>query len=471
MSMTVKVSVNANANTPRDTLKKLFIDILINNNEKMTSANTYANNALRMVEELYKDFSLFKLTDLETDFDKISDYIMELPLASGKQKAITAGVNSIVKALDIDDAIKENYSKLFEVTKEKDSLYRLEKTWAFDDDPVVLWKQIKDRAAAIPEIDVNDVDVTTGKNLRNFMTKYIAMLYTLHPPIRHGEWIASVFLDKDDGKTNHVNLEKGDLTVYEQKSLRFTKKHNKLSPDLVKYMKDVKTIMQKLWPNQKTYYVLPKYEKGGYGPPDPSTISQRIEAVLGQNLNSIRKIYEGVVYKNGSSDTYLYVVNALGHTADTSRKDYLTSLRKDTDKPVWPTHNDHFAILEEYMHSGKKLKPQTSVTGATNTSAVSNTASTTNASSTNITDTTTKKQEQIIKPVLKPVTKPKQEIKVELPNLKNQRSTVTTVTTVTTAQVGGTKDNQCNALTKQHNRCKNKCVKAQDVCHQHLKFN
>jgi hypothetical protein len=328
-----------------------FLSIL--KEHKDTSAKAYTNFALRMVEELY-GYDSFKLEYL-VNFKKISDYINKLPMEAGKRKGVSLGLLMLVKSIKGMDAETINcYEKLYKHIKDLYEMDRLGRQWTFDEEPEVLWSRIKGKVASLPRLTLDKVN--TDGDLRKYMRRYIGLLYTLHPPIRHSEWISCCFMTIDDGKTNHVNLNKEELVIYDQKSRGIDVKRNKLSHVLVENMKEMRQVIKKFYSNAVGDYVLPKYDTS-YGKPECATISEKIEIVLGYNLNCLRKIYEGVVYKKGTPETYLYVVNALGHSVDTSRKEYIKSLKRPATVE-WPTHQDHFVILEEFMHSGEKLTSQ-----------------------------------------------------------------------------------------------------------------
>ena len=174
-------------------------------------------------------------------------------------------------------------------------------------------------------------------------------MYTLFPPIRPSEWISSIFLDKDDGKSNHVNLKKGQLVIYEQKNGKFKK--FKLSAILVAEMKNMKSIWHEIWPDEKTEYVCPSNENG-YKRLSVPTLSVCIKDLFGYTINDLRKIYEGSVYKYGDDDTYLYVCRILGHLPETSKKDYIKDLSRSK---IWGNETSKSNNLDIYMHNIQKV--------------------------------------------------------------------------------------------------------------------
>ena len=329
----------------REELKKEICEYLKVYGVKDSSASTYGNNVLRMVKELYG--GEFELKQLE-ESDKIVEYMEGLSIESGKQVSIAVGVLMLSRSMGLSKEVQDRYEDMYKRASGRDAYRRQEREWRYEKEPEEMWEEIKGNVRMlIPP----PLEIKTNRDLRRYMNVYIGMLYTLHPPIRHGEWISSVLVDGEGGKRNHVNLLRGELVIYDQKSGKMSVRRSRLCPRLVEKMREMDGVMRRLY-GENERYVLPKYDKG-YGKADSTTVSDKIGEVLGYKLNEVRKIYEGVVYKNGSSDTYLYVVNALGHTVDTSKKDYVKGLKRG-DKE-WEG-SDHFSILEEKMHDqGRKI--------------------------------------------------------------------------------------------------------------------
>jgi len=129
-----------------------------------------------------------------------------------------------------------------------------------------------------------DVDID------NYMKYYISKLYTLNPPLILSEWIGSVYLENDDGKTSHVNTKDWYMKIYSGTNSR----KYWLSPGLIKVMKDFRDYMTSRRNSTQIEWVIPSY-RYEYGSNTSSNLSNMIKSIFGMTMTDLRVSYRKAV--------------------------------------------------------------------------------------------------------------------------------------------------------------------------------
>jgi len=198
------------------------------------------------------------------------------------------------------------------------------------------WHEIREK--------VKEYELNKDENMDNYMKYYIASIYTSNPPLRPGEWTSSIFSEKDDGQTNHINVKNGTMKIYQQKSKTYKYREFKLSPKLLKVFNEFREKIVKTYGKRGLEYVIPTY-RYGYGSSNPNNLSKQIMDVFGVNANTLRHIYESTIVSIGPS-TRIYVAYVMGHTLETQAMDYAIygkyENKSEKDCP--------FDLIEEKMH-------------------------------------------------------------------------------------------------------------------------
>lgn len=328
-------------------MQKQITELLIKAGITQSSAKTYASNAFRVIQASFPDLSKFQMSDL-LDVNQVSTYIKSLPEGNPKQNQ-ARGIFELVKLLPgISKTVLNQYEQMYKSARNHNLISRITSKSKLDDTPENEWKKLKDTVDKIPTISEQDA-LNSRKALQQFMNKYTGMLYTLHPTLRPIEWYSSIFMDDDDGKTNHVSLRDGKIRIYKHKNNTGPRKHN-LSPKLVEEMKKMNNVMKIKYPNRPVYYVLPKYynEYGAI----TSNLTEYIKTIFGKKCGYIRSVYSSNIWKNGSDELMIYLVDAMGHQLQTAKTDYVKDITKS---PNWVDLDTPFQTLEKYMHSGADL--------------------------------------------------------------------------------------------------------------------